>query len=72
MLDLVLFFFDITTVTSTDTKTVSVITTKTSSTTAVITLTGAPLPPILSLITSPGVESVGGVSSLEVEGSGTV
>ena len=65
-------FFDNATATSTDMRIVSMITTKIASTTAAITLPGAPPPPPLSLTTSPGVESVEGVLSSEVEESGTI
>ena len=65
-------FFDNATATSTDMRIVSMITTKIASTTAAITLPGAPPPPTLSSTTSPGVESVEGVLSLEVEESGTI
>ena len=73
MLSLSLRFFDSTTATSTDTRTVSMITTKIATTTAAITPTGGPPPPLSSMeTTSPGVESVGRVFSLGVEESGTI
>ena len=65
-------FFDNATATNTDMRIVSMITTKIASTTAAITLIGVPPPPTLSSTTSSGVESVGGVLSLEVEESGTI
>ena len=65
-------FFDNATATSTDMRIVSMITTKIASTTAAITLPGAPPPPTLSSSTSPGVESVEGVLSSEVEESGII
>ena len=74
-LSLQILFFDNTTATSTDMRTVITMATNVATTTAAITLTGGPPPPLplSSMETiSPGVESVGRVFSLGVEESGTI
>ena len=74
-LSLQILFFDNTTATSTDMRTVITMATNVATTTAAITLTGGPSPPLplSSMETiSPGVESVGRVFSLGVEESGTI
>ena len=74
-LSLQILFFDNTTATGTNMRTVITMITNVATTTAAITPTGVPPPPLplSSMETiSPGVESVGRVFSLSVEESGTI